>query len=50
MSLGRKLRTYTLTLILLLSSLSILIIIPENVRAESGGSTTFFFHQAEIQD
>ena len=50
MSLSRKLRTCIISFILLLSSISFLIIIPENVRAESSGSTTLYFHDIEIED
>lgn len=50
MTLGRKIRTYTLTFILLLSTLSILVITPDNVKGQTEGSTTLFFHDQEIQD
>ena len=46
MLLDRKFRTCLITFILMISSLSIVVLIPEHVGAESSGNTVLYFHES----
>ena len=50
MSLDRKFRACFISFILLISSLAVIAVIPEQIRAESGGTTTLYFHDVPVED
>ena len=50
MTSDRKLRACFISAIVLFSSLSVLIVIPENVKAESGVNTKLYFHDKGIDE
>jgi len=50
MSLDKKFRACFISFILLISSLVIIAVIPEQIRAESGGTTTLYFHDVSVEE
>ena len=49
MSLDRKFRACFISLVLLISSLSIIAVIPEKSMAQSAGNTTLYFHDVPVE-